>query len=135
MACAHAEARAAYAGDRRSRQQDGAQRLGIDGGRKTISTPIAWPTARAVASPTTELPFKNGRFNFMYADAFDHFASFWHRYRADQARNPQQNGRHERMHLTLKKGATRPPGMDSLQQQARQLKIAGRWFQFLPEHR
>ena len=32
--------------------------------------------------------------------------------------NPQQNGRHERMHLTLKKEATRPPGMNSLQQQA-----------------
>jgi transposase InsO family protein len=32
---------------------------------------------------------------------------------------PQQNGRHERMHLTLKKEATRPPGGNSLQQQAR----------------
>jgi transposase InsO family protein len=32
---------------------------------------------------------------------------------------PQQNGRHERMHLTLKMEATRPPGMNSLQQQAR----------------
>jgi transposase InsO family protein len=32
---------------------------------------------------------------------------------------PQQNGRHERMHLTLKREATRPPGMNSLQQQAR----------------
>jgi len=32
---------------------------------------------------------------------------------------PQQNGRHERMHLTLKQGATRPPGMNCLQQQAR----------------
>jgi hypothetical protein len=32
---------------------------------------------------------------------------------------PQQNGRHERMHLTLKKEATRPPGMNALQQQAR----------------
>jgi transposase InsO family protein len=32
---------------------------------------------------------------------------------------PQQNGRHERMHLTLKKEATRPPGANSLQQQAR----------------
>jgi len=31
---------------------------------------------------------------------------------------PQQNGRHERMHLTLKKEATRPPGMNVLQQQA-----------------
>lgn len=32
--------------------------------------------------------------------------------------HPQQNGRHERMHLTLKKEATRPPSMKSLQQQA-----------------
>jgi transposase InsO family protein len=32
---------------------------------------------------------------------------------------PQQNGRHERMHLTLKKEATRPPGMNFLQQQVR----------------
>jgi len=33
--------------------------------------------------------------------------------------HPQQNGRHERMHLTLKKETTRPPGLNSLQQQAR----------------
>ena len=33
--------------------------------------------------------------------------------------HPQQNGRHERMHLTLKKEATRPPGFNSLQQQDR----------------
>ena len=33
--------------------------------------------------------------------------------------HPQQNGRHERMHLTLKREATRPPGMNFLQQQAR----------------
>lgn len=33
--------------------------------------------------------------------------------------HPQQNGRHERMHLTLKKEATRPPGANILQQQAR----------------
>jgi transposase InsO family protein len=33
--------------------------------------------------------------------------------------HPQQNGRHERMHLTLKKEATRPPGGNCLQQQAR----------------
>ena len=32
---------------------------------------------------------------------------------------PQQNGRHERMHRTLKAETTRPPGMNSLQQQAR----------------
>jgi transposase InsO family protein len=33
--------------------------------------------------------------------------------------HPQQNGRHERMHLTLKKEATRPSGANSLQQQDR----------------
>ena len=33
--------------------------------------------------------------------------------------HPQQNGRHERMHLTRNKETTRPPGMNSLQQQAR----------------
>jgi len=33
--------------------------------------------------------------------------------------HPQQNGRHERMHLTLKKEATRSPGINMLQQQAR----------------
>jgi transposase InsO family protein len=32
---------------------------------------------------------------------------------------PQQNGRHERMHLTLKKETTRPAGMNVLQQQAK----------------
>jgi putative transposase len=33
--------------------------------------------------------------------------------------NPQQNGRHERMHLTLKREATKPPGDNLLQQQER----------------
>lgn len=33
--------------------------------------------------------------------------------------NPQQNGRHERMHLTLKKEATRPAGENHLQQQGK----------------
>jgi len=33
--------------------------------------------------------------------------------------NPQQNGRHERMHLTLKKEATKPAGQNFLQQQAK----------------
>jgi putative transposase len=33
--------------------------------------------------------------------------------------HPQQNGRHERMHLTLKKEATRPAAANLLQQQAR----------------
>jgi putative transposase len=32
---------------------------------------------------------------------------------------PQQNGRHERMHLTLKKEATKPAGKNLLRQQAR----------------
>jgi putative transposase len=33
--------------------------------------------------------------------------------------NPQQNGRHERMHLTLKLATTKPAGANLLQQQAR----------------
>jgi putative transposase len=33
--------------------------------------------------------------------------------------NPQQNGRHERMHLTLKKETTKPSGENFLQQQAK----------------
>jgi putative transposase len=33
--------------------------------------------------------------------------------------HPQQNGRHERMHLTLKQETTRPPGYNFLQQQSR----------------
>lgn len=33
--------------------------------------------------------------------------------------SPHENGRHERMHLTLKRETTRPPGMNGLQQQAR----------------
>src|SRR5262249_4604198 len=33
--------------------------------------------------------------------------------------HPQQNGRHERMHLTLKKEATRPAGVKLLQQEGR----------------
>lgn len=33
--------------------------------------------------------------------------------------HPEQNGRHERMHLTLKKETTRPPAMNILQQQGK----------------
>ncbi len=33
--------------------------------------------------------------------------------------HPQQDGRHERMHLTLKKETTKPAGLNFLQQQAR----------------
>src|ERR671939_81900 len=33
--------------------------------------------------------------------------------------HPEQNGRHERMHLTLKKEATKPAAANALQQQAR----------------
>ena len=36
-----------------------------------------------------------------------------------QPGTPQQNGRHERMHLALKKEATRPAGANLLQQQAK----------------
>ncbi len=37
----------------------------------------------------------------------------------NQRGHPQQNGRHDRMHLTLKQEATRPAGANMLQQQAR----------------
>jgi putative transposase len=40
-------------------------------------------------------------------------------YRAHSPGKPQQNGRHERMHLTLKKEATKPPGKNFLQQQGK----------------
>jgi putative transposase len=33
--------------------------------------------------------------------------------------HPQQNGRHERMHLTLKKETTKPAASNFLQQQAK----------------
>jgi putative transposase len=36
-----------------------------------------------------------------------------------QPGHPHQNGRHERMHLTLKKEATKPAAANFLQQQAR----------------
>jgi putative transposase len=36
-----------------------------------------------------------------------------------QPAHPEQNGRHERMHLTLKKEATKPAGKNLLQQQAK----------------
>lgn len=36
-----------------------------------------------------------------------------------QPGHPQQNGRHERMHLTLKQDATQPPSYNFLQQQER----------------
>jgi len=36
-----------------------------------------------------------------------------------QPGHPQQNGRHERMHLTLKTETTRPAGLNSLQQQSK----------------
>ena len=51
------------------------------------------------------------------ADAFEAFRQlFGERIQPGQ---PQQNGRHERMHLTLKRETTRPPGGNILQQQGR----------------
>ncbi len=65
------------------------------------------------------LPFAspNGRYNL------SKLSVWWLRLGIDIERIkpgcPQQNGRHERMHLTLKKETTRPAQMNSLQQQAR----------------
>jgi len=39
--------------------------------------------------------------------------------------HPQQNGRHERMHLTLKQEATRPAGANILQRQAKIRHLRG----------
>jgi putative transposase len=44
-----------------------------------------------------------------------------------QPGHPQQNGRHERMHLTLKKEATKPAAANVLQQQARFDAFVGRY--------
>jgi putative transposase len=41
--------------------------------------------------------------------------------------NPQQNGRHERMHRTLKLAVTEPPGLNQLQQQEK-------FFEFTNEY-
>src|ERR1043166_6065226 len=50
-------------------------------------------------------------------------AVWWLRLRIEIERipppHPEQNGRHERMHLTLKKEATKPAAANALQQQAR----------------
>src|SRR6201993_3850996 len=59
----------------------------------------------------------NGRFNL------SRLAVWWLRLGITieriQPGHPQQNGRHERMHLTLKKEATKPAAANFLQQQAR----------------
>jgi putative transposase len=46
--------------------------------------------------------------------------------------NPQQNGRHERMHLTLKKEATKPASFNFLQQQERFDRFVGVYNQERP---
>jgi hypothetical protein len=43
----------------------------------------------------------------------------------DRLKRNQQNGRHERMHLTLKKEATRPAEKNFLQQQAKFDRLTG----------
>ena len=63
------------------------------------------------------LPRPNGLFNL------SKLAVWWLRLGITIERikpgNPQQNGRHERMHRTLKMEATRPAGFNFLQQQAK----------------
>jgi putative transposase len=49
-----------------------------------------------------------------------------------QPGHPQQNGRHERMHLTLKKEATKPAAANVLQQQARFDAFVARFNQERP---
>ena len=64
--------------------------------------------------PVQERPRPNGLFNL------SKLSVWWLRLGIAIERikpgHPQQNGRHEPMHLTLKKEATRPAGLNSLQQ-------------------
>lgn len=46
--------------------------------------------------------------------------------------HPEQNGRHERMHLTLKKETTRPAGKDACEQQGRFDKFLGYFNEIRP---
>ena len=48
--------------------------------------------------------------------------------------HPEQNGRHERMHLTLKKEATKPAVANLLQQQARFDTFIDQYNQERPHH-
>lgn len=88
---------------------------------------LLWKAARTAVSATAKssfrrcygLPFAspNGLYNL------SRLSVWWLRLGIAIERirpgHPQQNGRHERMHLTLKRETTRPPGSNSLQQQAR----------------
>ena len=51
-----------------------------------------------------------------------------------QPGHPQQNGRHERMHLTLKREATKPASPNFLQQQARFDAFLARYNDERPHH-
>ena len=52
-------------------------------------------------------------------EAFRVVATAWNCMERIQPGHPQQNGRQERMHLTLKKETTRPAGCNLLQQQGK----------------
>jgi integrase-like protein len=76
-----------------------------------------WFVLAGLASPFESMSRRNALFNL------SKLSVWWLRLGIAIERikpgHPQQNGRHERMHLTLKKEATRPPGFNSLQQQDR----------------
>jgi transposase InsO family protein len=65
------------------------------------------------------VPFASGNALF----GLSRLAAWWLRLGIDlqsiKPGNPQQNGRHERMHLTLKKETTKPASYNFLQQQER----------------
>ncbi len=88
---------------------------------------VIWCRAKAVESNAGKTPqairsdsslrLANGLFNF------SRLSAWWLRLGISTERipprHPQQNGRHERMHRTLKKEAIRPAGANLLQKQAK----------------
>jgi Integrase core domain len=73
----------------------------------------------ATGDPFRRRPLRQPQRALQPAQARRLVAQTRHRDRTHQPGKPQQNGRHEGMHRRLKQEATRPPGMNSLQQQDR----------------
>ena len=90
--------------------------IGIDGGLAASSRTADGPTA---IRSDNGVPFAspNGLYNL------SRLSVWWLRLgiavERIQPGRPQQNGRHERMHLTLKQETVRPPALNALQQQER----------------
>src|SRR3954454_1260269 len=84
-----------------------------------LSAPFTTSDCSAPSGPTNGLPFARG--HALYG--LSKLSVWWLRLGIQLERirpgHPEQNGRHERMHLTLKQEATKPAAANTLQQQAR----------------